>query len=155
MAKINYQFADGHYEDIEVTDDFKREYETMLADEKRIERKETRRHLSLEYLMELEERQNNWGELANTSLQRNQDTYSIVSSELDPLEVLIRREQEKNKPIVKALSIGLTDYQQRIAVEFYINNKTHMQIAEELGISRPAVSKIIKKVQAKVLANFV
>ena len=29
MATINYQFSDGHYEEIEVTEDFKREYELL------------------------------------------------------------------------------------------------------------------------------
>jgi hypothetical protein len=34
---------------------------------------------------------------------------------------------------VKALSLGLTDHRRKIAVEHYANNKTHAQIAKELG----------------------
>ena len=34
MATIQYQFADGHYEDIEVTEEFKEEYEFLLIREK-------------------------------------------------------------------------------------------------------------------------
>ncbi|GHU97999.1 hypothetical protein FACS1894211_00980 [Clostridia bacterium] len=154
MTTIHYKFADGHVEAIEVTEEFWREYAAMLREERRIERKETRRHLSLDMLMEAEERQNKQGGLENQSLKKNLDTFSLVSSELDPLEVLIRREEENNKPLVKALSLGLTEYQKKIAVEYYINNKTQTQIAKEFGISRPAVSQLLKKVQKRVLKKF-
>jgi DNA-directed RNA polymerase specialized sigma subunit len=57
--------------------------------------------------------------------------------------------------LVKALSLGLTDYQRKIAVEYYINNKTQTQIAKALRISQQAVGKIIKKVQIRVLDTFI
>jgi RNA polymerase sigma factor (sigma-70 family) len=123
----------------------------MLSDEKRVERKETRRHLSLDMLIEIEEREKNHGSLENKSLKRNQDTFSLISSELDPLEILIRQEHTESKPIVMALSLNLTDYQRKIAVEYYINNKTQTQIAKELGVTRMAVSYIMQKVQKKVV----
>ena len=154
MTKINYKFADGHYGEIEVTEELKRGYCAMLADEKRIERKETRRHISLDMLMEIEEQQNNQGSLASKSLNRHQDTYSLISSDLDPLEVLLEREELENLPIVKALSLGLTGYQQKIAFEFYINNKTYIEIAREFGINKSVVSRLIKKVQKEVLGKF-
>ena len=154
MATINYQFADGHYRKIKVSEELRREYSAMIVKERRLERKETRRHISLDMLIELEERQNNQGSLENKLLKRGQETFSLISRELDPLEILLREEQTENTPIAKALSLGLTDYQRKIAVEFYINNKTHMQIARELGLSRPAVSKIIKKVQKKAIKSF-
>lgn len=34
MATIHYQFADGHFEDIEVTEEFKREYEFLEIQER-------------------------------------------------------------------------------------------------------------------------
>ena len=37
MATINYQFSDGHYEEIEVTEEFKYEFEQL-------ERQELRRY---------------------------------------------------------------------------------------------------------------
>lgn len=138
----------------------KKEMHDFIVDEykrNRNEEKETRRHLSLDMLMELEAQQKNWGGLENDSLMRNQETFSLISRELDPLEILIQREHEESRPIFKALSpgLGLTDYQRQIAVEFYINNKTHAMIAKELGISRQAVSKIIKKVRIKVIDKFI
>jgi len=154
MATIkNYPFADGRFEDIEVTEEFKRGYDKMLADEKRLERKETRRHLSLDMLMEEEERYNNQGGLENRQLNRGNAMFSIISPELDPLEILIQREEEANKPIVKdlAASLDLTDYQKEVAVEYYINNKTQTRIAKELGVTRMNICKIIAKVRERVI----
>lgn len=51
MAKLNYQFADGHFEEIEVSDEFKCQYEEMERKERNINRKETRRHQSLDKLL--------------------------------------------------------------------------------------------------------
>ena len=154
MATIkNYPFADGRFEDVEVTEEFKREYEKMLADEKRLERKETRRHLSLDMLMEEEERYNTQGILENRQLKMSNELYSLISPELDPLEILIQREEEADKPIVKDLaeSLDLTDYQKKIAVEYYLYNKTQTQIAKELGVTRMNICKIIQKVRERVI----
>ncbi|MCL2675117.1 MAG: hypothetical protein FWE84_00770 [Firmicutes bacterium] len=157
MAAINYQFADGHCEDIEVTEDFKREYMATLDREQRIERKETRRHLSLDYLMELEDQQHSWGDLENKSLQMKQETFSLISSNPDPLEILIQREREESLPVMEALaeSKDLTDYQRKVAIEFYINNKTQTQIAKELATNKMAICRVLKKVREQVLKSFV
>ena len=157
MATINYQFGDGHYEDIEVTEEIAAAYRGILRNDQRIARKARRRESSLEMLLEQEERQDNYGRLENECLKRKQERFSLVSSEPDPLEVLVRREEEENKPLVKALckSLSLTDYQRTVAVEHYINNKPQAQIARELGVSPASVSKLIKKVQKKVLMKLV
>lgn len=52
MVYINYQFADGHTEEIEVTEDVAAAFEELQKYEKKVERKETRRHISLELLKE-------------------------------------------------------------------------------------------------------
>ena len=155
MKTIKYKMADGSVEEIEVTDEFATEYAKLCVEERRVYRKETRRHISLDMLMEIEEQENLSGSLEKKSLKRNQETYSYISNEHDPLEILLQQEQERNKPLLKDFSLGLTDYQRKIAVEYYANNKTHAQIATELGISRPIISKIIKKVQIRVINKFV
>ena len=40
MAKIKYVFADGHSEEVEVTEEFKREYEFLLVREQALHWKE-------------------------------------------------------------------------------------------------------------------
>ena len=52
MAVIQYQFADGHTEEIEVTEEFTREYAEMERKDALTKRKETRRHQSLDKSME-------------------------------------------------------------------------------------------------------
>lgn len=43
MAKINYTFADGHTEEIEVTDEFALQYELLEDERKRQEEREKKR----------------------------------------------------------------------------------------------------------------
>ena len=51
MKKIKYEI-NGKFIDIEVTDEFAAQYEQIEAEEKRIDRKETRRHQSLNALVD-------------------------------------------------------------------------------------------------------
>jgi len=157
MVTIKYKMTSGRIEDIEVTDEIAAAFAQLEKEGRRNHYKETRRHLSLDMLIEIEERESQRGSLESQSLKRNQEVFSLVSPELDPLEVLMQREQESEKPIVKALSLrlGLTDYQKKIAAEHYVNNKTQTQIAKELGITRMAVCNVLKKVKKKVLDKFI
>lgn len=52
MAVIKYQFADGSMSEVEVEDEFAKEYEKIEHRESLINRKETRRHQSLNKSME-------------------------------------------------------------------------------------------------------
>lgn len=52
MINLRYQFADGHTEVIEVTEEVAAVFEELQKYEKKVERKETRRHISLELLKE-------------------------------------------------------------------------------------------------------
>ena len=52
MQTIKYRFADGTTSEIEVTDEFYTLYAELVQQEKRNHWKETRRHISLEYLNE-------------------------------------------------------------------------------------------------------
>ena len=52
MQTIRYIFSDGTTSEIEVTDEFYTLYAELVQQEKRNHWKETRRHISLEYLNE-------------------------------------------------------------------------------------------------------
>lgn len=52
MPLIIYKFADGHTEEIEVSDEVAAAFAQLEKYEKKVERKETRRHVSLNLLME-------------------------------------------------------------------------------------------------------
>ena len=51
MPTILYHFSDGHNEEIEVTEEFAESYAEMKHREYLVNRKETRRHLSLDKSM--------------------------------------------------------------------------------------------------------
>ncbi len=51
MPLITYKFADGHSEEIEVSDEVAAAFAQLEKYEKKVERKETRRHVSLNLLM--------------------------------------------------------------------------------------------------------
>ena len=70
--------------------------------------------------------------------------YSGVESALDGI---IRAETVEN-----LLSV-LTERQRRAAVLFYLEQKTERQVAEELGITAPAVSRILAKSLARMRAG--
>ena len=52
MSAIRYRLSDGHTEEIEVSEALAAEYAAMERREKQIERKETRRHQSLDKSLE-------------------------------------------------------------------------------------------------------
>ena len=52
MQTIKYRFADGTTSEIEVADEFYTLYAELVQQEKRNHWKETRRHISLDYLNE-------------------------------------------------------------------------------------------------------
>ena len=128
--------ADGTFVEIEVSDEFAAKYAEFEKDEQRRvwrEQRRKRREVSLERLMA-----SGW------------DIADPVNR--DPLELLVEREQEN---IELPLFTGLTDYQRRVAVKFFIEHKTHEQIAGEEGVSQQAISKLIKKIQSKVITALI
>ena len=87
---------------------------------------------SVSYSAESEE----WGEL-----------YHVNSGTESALDSIIRAETVEN-----LLSV-LTERQRRAAVLFYLGQKTKRQVAEELGITAPAVSRILAKSLARMRAG--
>lgn len=87
---------------------------------------------SVSYSAESEE----WGEL-----------YPAYSGAESVLDGIIRAETVEN-----ILSV-LTERQRRAAVLFYLEQKTERQVAEELGITAPAVSRILAKSLARMRAG--
>lgn len=132
MATVKYPFADG-LKDVECTEEFAAKYAEFEQNEQRRvwrEQRQKRREVSLERLMAM-----------------GMDFPDPVNR--DPLELLIENEQPE-----LPLFTDLTEYQRRVAVKFFVENKTHEQIAREEGVSQPAITKLIKKIQAKVIGTF-
>lgn len=136
MAKIKYAFADGHTEEIEVTDEFALQYEKLEDEQRRQEEREKkrrRRRLSYEGLEE--------------------SGYEFEDKTcLDPLEQLIERENEKYSLI--SLSDFLTDRQKQIMQLYYDVGMTKTEIAKALNITKVAVQHHLENAVKKILKNF-
>lgn len=133
MVTIHYKFADGHSEEIAVTETFAQEYVEMEYRDSLVERKETRRHQSLDKSME--------------------HGFDVMDNNAD---VTMKIEQwELSEQIHNALD-SLTD-KQRITVALYVFDKlSFRQIGERLGLHKDTVREhylsAIKKLK-KFLLN--
>ena len=122
MQTIKYRFADGTTSEIEVTDEFYTLYAELVQQEKRNHWKETRRHTSLNYLME--------------------NGIDFESPAADPLSALLRSEDEER--IHKALS-ALSDKQKRLVQAVFYEGR-----ARACGKSRGKRAYLIRHYQSNL-----
>lgn len=127
MQTIKYRFADGTTSEIEVTDEFYTLYAELVQQEKRNHWKETRRHISLDYL--------------------NENGIDFESPAADLLSVLIQQEDEKQ--IHKAMA-ALSDKQKDLAEKVFFKGMTLTAIAKEKGVSQPAITQQLATVLKKL-----
>ena len=131
MQTIRYIFSDGTASEIEVTDEFYTLYAELVQQEKRNHWKETRRHISLEYL--------------------NENGIDFASPAADLLSVLIQQEDEKQ--IHKAMAT-LSDKQKRLVQAVFYEGKSLREIARQVGISHQALSKQLATIYKKIKKFF-
>lgn len=135
MVKINYKFADGHMEEIEVTEKFAQEYEQMERAEHRREmrdKKRARRTVSIEYLSE--------------------NGIEIADDSPNPLEQFIENEESAQSLI--SLADFLTARQKQIMELYFVVGYKKAEIARLLKIDERAVRKHITSATKKILKNF-
>lgn len=127
MAVILYRFVDGHTEEIEVTDEFAAEYAAMEHRDKLTERKETRRHQSLDKSLE--------------------HGFDVPDLRIDiPAE--IERKEEKSR-LHNALR-HLTDKQRKLLQEVYFNDVSQAEIAKREGVGKTAVNNRLSRILAQL-----
>ena len=116
MAVIRYRFADGHTEEIEVREEFAESYAAMEHRDKLIERKETRRHQSLD-----------------KSLEHGLD--------IPDLRTDIQSEKERNEDAIRIHNAiqSLTEKQRLVFLRHAEDELTFREIGEELGVGTQAV----------------
>lgn len=139
MSIIHYKFADGHTEEIEVTEEVAAAFELLEKCEKKVERKETRRHISLNMLLD--------------------SGFDFPTDTADILDTLYKQEQEKsewqkekfrryNLDGKKAEIFSLLTYRQADA--YFRHKYLHIkktEIARYMGVTEGAVRKLIKKAE--------
>lgn len=127
MQTIKYRFADGTTSEIEVADEFYTLYAELVQQEKRNHWKETRRHISLDYL--------------------NENGIDFESPAADPLSALIQQEDEKQ--IHRAMAM-LSDKQKDLAEKVFFKGMTLTAIAKEKGVSQPAITQQLATILKKL-----
>ena len=116
MQKIKYTFADGTTNEIEVTEEFAAQYADMEHKDALIERKETRRHQSLDRSME--------------------NGFDVADPRADTAEQAELRELSAN--VHNALH-KLTDKQRAVVLLHVLDGLSFREIGERLGLSRYTV----------------
>ena len=128
MKTIQYKFNDGTTKEINVTDELYALHLELLQEEKRNHWKETRRHISLDYLME-----------------QGADIADHDSG--DPLSALIEKTDDER--IKNALSY-LTDKQRSLIEKVFYNDLSLREIARQTGISHQALSQQLATIYKKL-----
>ena len=142
MATIRYTFADGHTEEVEVTEEFKREYEFLLVREQAPHWKE----------MKQKERAG-LRCVKNLSLDKfSEDGYDLPVAGPDPLERLIQKE-ERREYCRKILSC-LSEKQRQAYILFHHKGYKKVQIAAVLHIDERSVRRRLEWAQKRILKNF-
>ena len=131
MQTIKYTFVDGTTSEIEVSNEIYAIHIELVNEEKRNNKRETRRHISLTYF-------DNLG-------------IEFESNAADPLSALIRRDDEKRiHNTIKCLS----DKQQKLLFAVFVENKTITQAAKELGLNKSSISRQLQTIYKKLKKLF-
>ena len=127
MKTIQYKFNDGTTKEISVTDELYALHLELLQEEKRNYWKETRRHISLDYLME--------------------QGADIADGDGDPLSALI--EKTDDEKLKNALSF-LSDKQRSLIEKVFYNDMSLREIARQTGVSHQALSQQLATIYKKL-----
>ena len=128
MKTIQYKFNDGSIKEISVTDELYALHLELLQEEKRNHWKETRRHTSLDYLME-----------QGADIADHRDG--------DPLSALIEKTDDER--IKNALSY-LSDKQRSLIEKVFYNDLSLREIARQTGVSHQALSQQLATIYKKL-----
>ncbi len=131
MKTITYHFIDGTTCPVEVTDEFYAEYEQLEAAEKSNDRKETRRHTSLEYLLE------EGAPLAAPEIAHEEAPFDTIENEM----------------LRKALDT-LNPKEQELLIKVFFEGWKVTEIAQAEGIPQSSVSMRLTRSYKKI-KNFI
>ena len=129
MKRIKYEI-NGKVIDIEVTDEFAAQYEQIEAKEKRVNRKETRRHQSLDALVE--------------------SGFQIADPGSDIEANLI---MQNNIDLLRRAFDALTNDQKWLVEQVFYYGRKQLEIAAELGIDVTSIRDRLRVIY-KQIKNF-
>lgn len=134
MKEIIYKFQDGTKQVVKIEDGIYEQYENLETQEKRVDRRESRRHTSLNYLNE-------------QGIDFEDERCNLEKSFID---------RDSSEQLHKAILL-LNEKQQDLIQQVFYQNKTLSDIAKEKGISKSAITQqmqVIYKKMKEILKNF-
>lgn len=134
MKEIIYKFSDGTKKTIQVEDEFYGKYQAVEKETKSLERKETRRNVSLSIFEE-------------KGIEFEDDSPSVDE---------LFEHAELTKKIQLAIT-QLTEKQQDLVHKVFFCGEKPSNIAKELGINKSVISRQLRAIYshlAKILKNF-
>lgn len=123
MQKIKYTFADGTTSEIEVSDEIYALHLQLLQEEKRNHWRETRRHTSLNYLMEM--------------------GVDFADTVADPFTAAVLSEDDEQ--LKKAISKLLPE-QQELLRKVYFEYIPQTEIAAKQGVTKKAINNRLARI---------
>lgn len=139
MKTILYTFADGHKEELEVTDEVAEVFYELEKYEQKVDRKETRRHVSLDMLEEA------GFEFADP--ESDIETVWEKREEEELEDELAQMEDERLERKQRWLESRLTARQAQAYFKFKYFGMKKVDIAKEMGVTEGAVRKLILKAE--------
>ena len=139
MKTITYTFADGHKQEIEVTDEIADVFYELEKYEKKVNRKETRRHTSLQML------EDEGFEFADPEADIDIVWEKKEQAELE--EEIEQIEEDCLEHQRKRLDAKLTPRQAEAYFMFKYLNMKKVDIADEMGVTEGAIRKLILKAE--------
>lgn len=127
MQVIIYKFVDGTTNEIEVTDELYLIHLELVQMEKRNHWRETRRHTSLNYLIE--------------------NGIDFEDKSADTLAIVIRRESIER--VHKAI-LTLSDKRRKLVHKVFYEEMTMRSIARERGVSHSAISQQMSRIYKRL-----
>ena len=127
MQIIKYKFADGTTNEVSVSEEFYLLYLQLVQMEKRNYWKETRRHISLNYLIE--------------------NGIDFEDKTADTIAIVIRR--EKTEQIQKAIST-LSDKRRELIHKVFYEELSMRTIARQQGVSHSSISQQMKTIHKRL-----
>lgn len=127
MKTIQYKFNDGTTKEISVTDELYALHSELLQAEKRNHWKETRRHTSLDYLME--------------------QGADFADGNDDPLSALMKKTDDER---IKTALSSLTDKQRALIEKVFYQDMSLREIERQTGVSHQALSQQLATIYKKL-----
>lgn len=139
MQIIKYKFHDGHTEEIEVSEEVAAVFEELQKYEKKVERKEIRRHISLDMLKEKGfEFADHSGDIVDAIDKREAEARERQAEKERKAKLAKRKRQ---------LERLLTPRQTEAYFKFEYLKIKKVEIAKSMGVTEDAVRKLIAKAE--------